>query len=199
MNNGKLSERSKKQIEILFMDDTIRRYLIDDDKKELYKTVTINDDGSITFGKTRVLWWNKLIGDEKTISFADFALKTVAALSGQHRNVNDIVLKGLGQEVIKNAIMDNQYDLVVDRLFDAARYGVQSSLNTKGFSIDDKIDRHVKIDCKEGIRKVRLPGSGDVLCKVKIGVTGVDCDVQEVQRLCVEVDTPKAKNIHSNL
>lgn len=180
MNNGKLSERSKKQIEILFMDDTIRRYLIDDDKKELYKTVTITDDGSITFGKTRVLWWNKLIGDEKTISFADFALKTVAALSGQHRNVNDIVLKGLGQEVIKNAIMDNQYDLVVDRLFDAARYGVQSSLNTKGFSIDDKIDRHVKIDCKEGIRKVRLPGSGDVLCKVKIGVTGVDCDVQEV-------------------
>ena len=75
--------------------------------------------------------------------------------------------------------MDNQYDLVVDRLFDAARYGVQSSLNTKGFSIDDKIDRHVKIECKEGIRNVRLPGSGDVLCKVKIGVTGVDLgDIQ---------------------
>ena len=51
---NKLSERSKKQIEILFMDESIKRNLIDDSKKEFYKTVTINDDGSITFGKTRV-------------------------------------------------------------------------------------------------------------------------------------------------
>lgn len=174
---NKLSERSKKEIEILFMDDTIKRNLIDDSKKELYKTVTINDDGSITFGKTRVLWWNKLIGDEKTISFADFAFKTVAALSGQKRNVNDIILKGLGEEVIRNAILEERYDLVVDRLFDAARYGVQSSLNTKGFEVTDQVKQHVKIQAKDGVRVVRLPGSGDPLCQVKIGITGVEmCD-----------------------
>ena len=161
---NKLSERSKKQIEILFMDESIKRNLIDDSKKEFYKTVTINDDGSITFGKTRVLWWNRLIGDEKTISFSDFALRTVAALSGQKRNVNDVILKGLGEEVIRNAILEEQYDLVVDRLFDAARYGVQSSLNTKGFEVTDQIKQHVKIQSKDGVKVIRLPGSGDLLC-----------------------------------
>ena len=171
---NKLSERSKKQIEILFMDESIKRNLIDDSKKEFYKTVTINDDGSITFGKTRVLWWNRLIGDEKTISFSDFALRTVAALSGQKRNVNDVILKGLGEEVIRNAILEEQYDLVVDRLFDAARYGVQSSLNTKGFKVTDQIKQHVKIQSKDGVKVIRLPGSGDPLCQVKIGITGVE-------------------------
>ena len=171
---NKLSERSKKQIEILFMDESIKRNLIDDFKKEFYKTVTINDDRSNTFGKTRVLWWNRLIGDEKTISFSDFALRTVAALSGQKRNVNDVILKGLGEEVIRNAILEEQYDLVVDRLFDAARYGVQSSLNTKGFEVTDQIKQHVKIQSKDGVKVIRLPGSGDPLCQVKIGITGVE-------------------------
>lgn len=177
-----LSERSKKEIEILFLDDVIKRNLIDESKKELYKSVTINDNGSITFGKTRCLWWNRLIGDEVTLSFTDFAFKTVAALSGQKRNVNDIILKGLSEEVIRNAIMEEQYDMVVDRLFDAARYGVRSTLNTQGFSINDEIpkSKHIDIKSKDGVKIVRLPGSGDPLCKINIGITGVDvCDSRE--------------------
>ena len=82
----KISLRSKLQIQILFLDPTIKRNLIDESKKELYSRVSINDDGSITFGKTGCLWWNRLIGDETTISFADFALRTVAALAGQERD-----------------------------------------------------------------------------------------------------------------
>ena len=158
------------------MDPTIKRNLIDESKKELYSTVTINDDGSITFGKTRYLWWNKLIGDEFTMSFTDFAFKTTAALSGQKRNINDIILKGLSEEVIKNAIIEEKYDMVVDRLFDAARYGVTSTLNTQGFSINDKLpkNKHVDIQTKDGVKIVRLPGSGDPLCEVKIGITGVN-------------------------
>lgn len=158
------------------MDPTIKRNLIDESKKELYSTVTINDDGSITFGKTRCLWWNKLIGDEFTMSFTDFAFKTTAALSGQKRNINDIILKGLSEEVIKNAIIEEKYDMVVDRLFDAARYGVTSTLNTQGFSINDKLpkNKHVDIQTKDGVKIVRLPGSGDPLCEVKIGITGVN-------------------------
>lgn len=175
--NKCLSQRSKKQIEILFLDETIRNNLIDKKNQEIYSNVTINDDGSITFGKTRCFWWNKLIGDYITISFSDFAFKTVAALAGQKKNVNDIILKGLSNEVIRNSIIDEKYDVVVDRLFDAARYGVQSDLNTKGFSINDKIDKHIKIESKDGIRVVRLPGSGDPLCELKIGVKDVNvCD-----------------------
>lgn len=170
----KLSQRSILQIQILFLDPSIKRNLIDDSKKELYSRVTINEDGTITFGKTGCLWWNRLIGDEKTISFADFALKTVAALAGQKCNVNDIILKGLSEEVVRNAIIEEKYDMVVDRLFDAARYGIKGPLNTEGFSVSDKIDKHIKIESKDGIKIARLPGSGDPLCEVRIGVKGID-------------------------
>lgn len=170
----KLSQRSILQIQILFLDPSIKRNLIDDSKKELYSRVTINEDGTITFGKTGCLWWNRLIGDEKTISFADFALKTVAALAGQKCNVNDIILKGLSEEVVRNAIIEEKYDMVVDRLFDAARYGIKGPLNTEGFSVSDKIDQHIKIESKDGIKIARLPGSGDPLCEVRIGVKGID-------------------------
>ena len=171
---GKLSNKSAKLIEILLSDPSIKQNLIDDQNKELYKTVTINEDGSIVLGKTRCLWWNRLIGDEKKLSFTDFAFKTVAALSGQKRNVNDIILKGLSEEVIRKAILDDQYDMVVDRLFDAARYGVQSSLSTNGFAMSDQIDHHIKIHSDDGVRTVRLPGTGDPLCRVRIGIKGVD-------------------------
>lgn len=170
----KISLRSKLQIQILFLDPTIKRNLIDESKKELYSRVSINDDGSITFGKTGCLWWNRLIGDETTISFADFALRTVAALAGQKRNVNDVILKGLSEEIIRNAVMQEKYDMVVDRLFDAARYGVKGPLNTEGFSVSDKIDKHIKIESRDGIKIARLPGSGDPLCEIRVGVKGVD-------------------------
>lgn len=171
---GKLSLKSVRLIEILLSDPSIKGNLIDDKAKELYKTVTIQEDGSIILGKTRCLWWNHLLGDEKVLSFTDFAFKTVAALSGQKSNVNDIILKGLSEEVIRKAILDDQYDMVVDRLFDAARYGVQGPLNTEGFQISDQIDRHIHIHSEDGVRTVRLPGSGDPLCRVTIGVKGVD-------------------------
>lgn len=171
---GKLSQKSVKLIELLLSDPTIKGNLIDDQKKELYKTITICENGDIILGKTRCLWWNRLIGDEKILSFTDFAFKTVAALSGQKSNVNDILLKGLSEEVIRKAILDDQFDMVVDRLFDAARYGVEGNLSTSGFSISDKIDRHIHIKSEDGVRMVRLPGSGDPLCRVTIGVKGID-------------------------
>lgn len=70
--------------------------------------------------------------------------------------------------------MQEKYDMVVDRLFDAARYGVKGPLNTEGFSVSDKIDKHIKIESRDGIKIARLPGSGDPLCEIRVGVKGVD-------------------------
>lgn len=169
-----ISDVSKKLMQILFMDESIKRSLVDEKDNTCYKLITINDDGSITFGKTSTGWWNRLIGDEKTISFTDFALTVVKVLSGQKNNCKEIIVKGLGHEVIKTAIIKEEYDVVVDRLFDAARYGIKGPLSTKGFQISDDIRDHVEIKSKDGVKVVRLPGSGDPLCKISVGVNGVE-------------------------
>lgn len=173
---GKLSEKSVKLIEMLLEDPAIKGNLIDDPNKEVYKTLTICEDGSIVLGKTRCLWWNRLIGDEKTLSFIDFAIKVITALSGQANNQNEIVLKGLTEDLIRKAVAADKYDYVVDRLFDVARYGTSGPIHSEAFQIQDKFKEHVDVTCKDGIRIVRLPGSGDKLCTIHVGVVGVDLD-----------------------
>lgn len=70
--------------------------------------------------------------------------------------------------------MDSKREEMVDRLFDAARYGNCSPLQTKGMVLDTDIKEKVKVNSRDGYRTVYLPGSGDPLMRIKIGVTGVD-------------------------
>lgn len=161
-------------IQILLMDETIKRALIDEKKLEYYKRVDINEDGSITLGKTRYRWINRLFGDEETKSFVDFCITTTAALSGQKNNVNEILLRGLTRETVVNAVMDKRIEEMVDRLFDAARYGNCSPLQTKAMSLDPDVKERVKVTSREGYRTVRLPGSGDPLFRIKMNVEDVE-------------------------
>lgn len=156
------------------MDETIKRALIDEKKLEYYKRVDINDDGSITLGKTKRRWVNRLFGDEETKSFVDFCISTTAALSGQRNNVNEILLRGLTRETVVNAVMDKRLEEMVDRLFDAARYGNCSPLQTKGMTLDTDVKEKVKVNSRDGYRTVYLPGSGDPLLRLKIGVKDVE-------------------------
>lgn len=173
-----ISDQSKILIQYLFEDDDVKRCLARSVDGENYKKVTVNPDGSITFGRTKVSWWNHLTADEKTVGLGEWALKVVGVLSGKKANCQEIILKGLGQEVITNLIKNEDYDAVIDRLFDAARYGVQGPLHTKGFNISDDIRGHIKIMANGKDRKVAvLPGSGDVIAEVKLGITDVDWKV----------------------
>ena len=171
---GLISEQHQLLIRILLMDETIKRALIDEKKLEYYKRVDINEDGSITLGKTRCRWVNRLFGDEETKSFVDFCISTTAALSGQRNNVNEILLRGLTRETVVNAVMDKRLEEMVDRLFDAARYGNCSPLQTKGMTLDTDVRERVKVNSREGVRTVRLPGSGDPLFRIRMDVKDVE-------------------------
>jgi hypothetical protein len=171
---GLIDGAHKRLLEILLDDETIKRALIDDKKLEYYKRCDINNDGSITFGKTSYRWVNRLFGDEETKSFVDVCMSIIAALSGQKNNVNEILLRGLTRETIVNAVMDKKLEEMVDRLFDAARYGNCSDLQTKGMTLDTDIREKVKVNSCDGYRTVYLPGSGDPLMRIKIGVKGVE-------------------------
>lgn len=160
--------------DLLKHDETIKRALIDEKKLEYYKRVDINQDGSVTLGKTRYKWINRLFGDEETKSFVDVCLAIIAALSGQKNNVNEILLRGLTIETVKNAVMDSKREEMVDRLFDAARYGNCSPLQTKGMTLESEVKERVKVNSRDGYRTVYLPGSGDPLMRIKIGVKDVE-------------------------
>lgn len=106
--------------------------LADVEKREIYKFMEVNSDGTLTLGKRSVRWWNRLFNLEKTISFKDFAFGAFRALVGMANNLNkNTILQGLSQELVAKAVLDKKYDFVIDRLFDVARFAVESGpLNT---------------------------------------------------------------------
>lgn len=128
-----LTDHSQKLIELLLTEPKIAEAVfMDISNRESYKILDINQDGTFTLGKRSVRWWNRLFGLEKTISFKDFAFNAFSALVGMANNLNkNVILQGLSQELIAKAVLDKKYDFVVDRLFDVARFAVESGvLNT---------------------------------------------------------------------
>ena len=149
-------------IQLLLMDPVINGQLIDKAAKEIYSTVIVDRiTGDIVFGKTRWTWLNHFITDEKKISFIDFAMKTVAALSGQQANYDERILNALSHEVITKAVMEGNFTFIVNRLFDACRYGNKSS--TRSVSqppLTDNVKRGIRLGNK--VYDVTL-NSGDLL------------------------------------
>ena len=158
----KLSQKDSLLIQLLLMDPVINNQLIDKASKEVYSTVIVDRiTGDIVFGKTRWTWLNHFIADEKKISFIDFAMKTVAALSGQQANYDERILNALSHEVITKAVMEGNFTFIVNRLFDACRYGNKSS--TRSVSqppLTDNVKRGIKLGNK--VYDVTL-NSGDLL------------------------------------
>lgn len=130
-----LSDNSRKLIDLMFTQEPkiAEAVFMDVDNREAYKILDICEDGTLVLGKRSVRWWNKLFNLEKTISFKDFAFSVMKALVGmatKDPNKN-VILKGLSEELISKAVMREDYDWVVNRLFDTARFGVENGrLNT---------------------------------------------------------------------
>lgn len=158
----KLNQKDSLLIQLLLMDPVINGQLINKSDKEVYSIVIVDRmTGDIMFGKTRWSWLNHLIGDERKISFIDFAMKTVAALSGQQANYDERILNALSHEVITKAVMEGNFTFIVNRLFDACRYGNKSSTRSAS---QPPLTNNVKRGIKFGNKTCQIDlNSGDTL------------------------------------
>ena len=117
-----LSEKSKKLVGMLLLEPQIKATVFEKlDHIDKYKMYTINDNGDIILGETKIQWWNNLIGCQRTISFIDFALKVWEALVNLSTGVNQTaIIEGLSREIVMKAVKEKSYDWVVERLNDVA-------------------------------------------------------------------------------
>jgi hypothetical protein len=187
-----LTDRSQKLIGILLTDPKIaEKVFMDVEHREAYKILDINQDGTLTLGKRSVRWWNKIFNLEKTISFRDFAFSTFSALVGMANNLDkNKILQGLSRELIAKSVLDKNFDFVVDRLFDSARYAVKSGvLNTVATPAngeatpesDQVIDQNVRVILENGGMIPIYDSFGrnsrnNVLLRLKLKVDGYTCD-----------------------
>lgn len=142
--------------------------------EKLAGDIQINDDGSIRiYTKKRILrrlciWF----GDFKDISFRDLAL-TLIDIIAPKSTVNEQVFDGMTKEFMEKAVRRQQYDYVIDMLFDVLRYGVNDNdyssnyLNLSDSRLPEKQkggERFSKISC------AAVLNSGEVLDNVEVFV-----------------------------
>ena len=182
----RLTDSSQKLISLLLTDPKIAEAVfMDVENREAYKILDINEDGTLTLGKRSMRWWNRLFNLEKTISFKDFAFSVLRALVGMANNLNkNTILRGLSEELIAKAVLEEKYDFVVDRLFDVARFAVEDGkLNTVATPANGKtmpesrvINKDVRVILEnKGYIPIR-DSLGNVLLNLRVKVDGYTFD-----------------------
>lgn len=153
---------------------SIRSLFIDETNKEVYKRLDINEDGTLVFGKTNIKFINCLFNAEKEVSFLDFSIRIAVDLCGRLKNNGrispedrELILKDLTSEVIRENCINNKFGVVIDRLLDAARFGIPTELSSRNRSNytgnNNKPPKDQKILIKHGTQEITLPGTGETI------------------------------------
>lgn len=184
--NNLLSSRSREAIKMLLMDAKIREAVLEDpEDKTNYQHFKITESGNIVLGETSWWFWNNLIKCQRKLSFQDFAFRIFRALVGLADNRNkNIILKGLSEEIIENAVLKKDYNWLIDRLFTVALYGVNqgflSMVDVSGHKVvnietvkkDDDTVKNIIVNING--RKKTVPwvdSIGNLIADVEIGIT----------------------------
>ena len=189
MAKGTLSKSSVLLMKYLLSDTRISDKVFNNQKdKSKYKSVSIREDGSILLGKTSYPFWNQLLSCQIEIPFNDFALKVWDALVNLSVGDNSIALEeGLSTEIAKLSQRNDDYDLVVKRLFDCYEYvcnnkdeassagdSVKSELESR-FINGTNVPKNIVINVNGMERRV-IPfrdSAGDKFIDIEYGVSDV--------------------------
>lgn len=168
-------------IKYFFEDPAVKAAFIDEKEKEIYNRCDIQEDGSITFGKTSCKWWNRIIGCEKIISFNEFAMKIADVISGQKNNKNSKILNGLLEIIARKGITNEDYTYVIDQLLVAIKFGADGPLKSKVIDLSDgnpihKNNKHLEYEISDGHGYFQLNPFESLGLKIKAKIVGIDAD-----------------------
>lgn len=134
----------------------------------------------IVLGKTRVHWWNYFINDKREFSLIEFVAHARTMLSNRMpENKRFEVANALQTETEDNLIRLGKTNEVIDRLFSIGYFGVKTAwsnttLGTQGaFGNQDPADINLNIDGRDIRETFVLPGSGESIIDLIVGVKDV--------------------------
>lgn len=116
-----ISDPKKKLFKLLLEDKRINSIVLTNN--EIPESIVVNDDGSITFGRTKKHWWNWLFADTVTKDFETVCLRMLKAFS-KYLPPESGLTKLLTEEIIHNAVETQNYESVIDRFVMYAFLGV---------------------------------------------------------------------------
>lgn len=131
-----LSKKGIMMLTLLLKDPILYRNIILDG--EVVTSFSIRPDGSIETARGSCLWWSRLCGDTKTISFTDLTIKLINILIGTENNINVAILEGLEKEFANvNFRRNHSKDWFIDTLFDVYRHGYDGLYSSEYIRFDN--------------------------------------------------------------
>ena len=180
-----ISEPKRKLFELLLQDHRINSIVLTNG--EVPQSIHVNDDGSVTFGRTRKHWWNWLFSDTITKDFETVCIRMLKAFTKYLPPESDLT-KLLTEEIIRNAINSQNYESVIDRFVMYAFLGV-----TEG---DYKLNKLKLIDDnsrqQNNARGSKVKGVGIGYLDLGGGSIPIDIVIDQL-RLGVNISTKKQK------
>lgn len=165
-NPVSLISDSRKDLLLLLLKDPIitNQFLING---EIACSIVINDDGSVTFGRTPRKWWNWIFRDRKTISFRDLAFEMRMAYA-KYTPRECGMSEAMDAEIIRNSVDRKDYDGIIDKFVIHAFIGVNEGrylLHTlEGNNERQPQKTKVRYDSKKVMRgKIALNLGGDYM------------------------------------
>lgn len=116
-----ISEPKRKLFELLLQDHRVSTIVMTNN--EVPASIKVNTDGSVTFGRTPKKWWNFLFGDTETKDFETVCIRMAKAFA-KYLPPGSGLAESLTQEIIRNAIEEEDYESVIDKFVMYAFLGV---------------------------------------------------------------------------
>lgn len=116
-----ISEPKRKLFQLLLEDHRVSTIVMTNG--EIPESIQVHTDGSVTFGRTPRNWWNILFRDKETKDFETVCIRMAKAFA-KYLPPNSNLARFLTEEIIKNAIEEENYELVIDKFVMYAFLGV---------------------------------------------------------------------------
>lgn len=178
MNEQVLTEQSVLLIRIMLSETGFVKNLIDKKELSYYSKITINPESkSIVLGKTKVGWWNRLIGDEKEIPFDSFVnqVRTFLSVRGEKEGYGEKIRIELLKDLDDMSVA-GRFNDIVDRLFMVGYLCVKtawSSFSLEALGMSNNCDQEHNINViGQTFTKTFRAKNGDFNIDVEFGPTG---------------------------
>lgn len=130
-----LSNQKKALLKIILNDNKFLHLLLDERDLEIYKHITIDDNGNVIFGKSRYNFINQAFNTKILVPFTDISAKIIRALKDgidENSEMGQRISNALNQEYLDNILNSDDKNKLVDSLFAIYYHGYNGEFSSSG-------------------------------------------------------------------
>ena len=130
-----LSKQKKALLNIILSDKKFLHLLLDEKDLEIYKNISIEDNGNIILGKSKYGFINQAFNTKIVVPFTEISAKIIRVLKDgidKNSEIGQRISNALNQEYLDNILDSDDKNKLVDSLFAIYYHGYDGEFSSSG-------------------------------------------------------------------